>query len=223
MKLLDAKHHQIIHFSENKVQVLVLERADIFVDFLQRFYGQCQGQDENFILSENEHTLSLEKEVEFVLNPVGISFQNKRISVSLLREMGQAIDNVLMQDALILKNQILKFVNELCDMMPYDLECVLDLNLMDIVKAANVRIETDGKTLCERLIQYVKIHSLLCRTKLLVFVNLKMYLSENEIFALYETAFYYKIYLLLVESVQRNRLEGEQYHIIDADFCEINF
>lgn len=80
----------------------------------------------------------------------------------------------------------------------------MDLNLMDLYKLYGVQLETDGSSTLEKLMDYIKIMSSLCGIHMMIFVNLKDYLSENQIKELYKTVFYYKMNLLLIEAHQRD-------------------
>lgn len=69
-------------------------------------------------------------------------------------------------------------------------------------------------SLLEKLTEYLKILALLRNIRLVVLVNLKDYLSSIQVKELYKTVFYYKN-VLLVESSQKERLNCEDYHILD--------
>ena len=57
--------------------------------------------------------------------------------------------------------------------------------------------------------------------KIFVFVNLKSYIPEAELEALYKTAIHHKLKLLLIESTDRALLKHEKKLVIDNDLCEI--
>ena len=55
----------------------------------------------------------------------------------------------------------------------------------------------------------------------LAFVNLKTYLTDDELRELYKEAFYRKMHLLLLENSIESELEEEIVHIVDRDLCVI--
>ena len=57
--------------------------------------------------------------------------------------------------------------------------------------------------------------------RVLVFVNLRSYLTDEQIQELMEEALRQQIYVVLVENSQKNCIEGEKRYIIDKDMCEI--
>ena len=97
----------------------------------------------------------------------------------------------------------------------------LDLEWNDIFKLFHVSIEEDYVNLQEKLISYLRLCAELLNKKLVIFVNLKAYLSEGNLLELYQMAGYFKIQLLLIESVEGEALPPEKYFIIDRDQCLI--
>ena len=73
----------------------------------------------------------------------------------------------------------------------------------------------------KRLFEYIKICSFICKYKLIIFVNLKTYLSDEEIEELYKISNYCKISLLLIESREKDWNGDEMEYIIDKDQCLI--
>ena len=57
--------------------------------------------------------------------------------------------------------------------------------------------------------------------RVLVFVNLRSYLTDEQIQELMEEALRQQIYVVLVENSQKNCIEGGKRYIIDKDMCEI--
>ena len=56
----------------------------------------------------------------------------------------------------------------------------------------------------------------------MVFINLKTFLSKEEVEELYKECFYRKINIILFENYDNNCIiENEKRIIIDSDLCEI--
>lgn len=73
----------------------------------------------------------------------------------------------------------------------------------------------------EKLVQYMKIMAELMGKKVLVFVNIRSYLENEQIQELIKNAVYNEISLLFIENIQRYFSKTENYYIIDKDGCEI--
>ena len=78
-----------------------------------------------------------------------------------------------------------------------------------------------GGKLTNWVIQIYKINSSVINTKLIIFLNLRAFFSDEQIEEVYKTANYNKIYIFLLETQKRNSIDGEKYCIIDSDKCLI--
>ena len=87
----------------------------------------------------------------------------------------------------------------------------------DVVKALAFHVDTEGMSIPEMM----RLHRECFRKRLFVFVNLKAFLSENEITLFYQSVFYEKLSVLLLESGQKEPVRPcEEVRIIDKDLCE---
>ena len=59
------------------------------------------------------------------------------------------------------------------------------------------------------------------QTKLFITVNLRSYLTKNQIEKLFESVLLKKINLICIESAEHERLKNEDVIIIDKDMCVI--
>ena len=63
-----------------------------------------------------------------------------------------------------------------------------------------------------------------CGIRIFIAVNLKQYLTENQIFELYKLAKYSKIQLVLIEfHMSGEKMECEDIYILDKDKCIITY
>ena len=105
--------------------------------------------------------------------------------------------------------------------IPYDVVYDPEINVAGLMKLFNIRNRNEDTLLADKVIHYMRlVHSIL-GIKLFVFLNMKMFFSENELLEIYKVADYEHIQLLLVEGCQKNILEREKLWIIDRDLCII--
>ena len=193
MKFIYGERELTLEFRENEVQVITIENREYFSAFLQNLYNQSQGSEGDIILSEGEKILSLNKVAEIVWNPFSVDINNKKI----LGKLFQKLKTVSMEEQ-------------------YAEICELNAKVVHY-------LDTEEIDMFERLLEYVKVLKSLCGVRLLVFINVKNYLSEMQIKELYKATFYYKINLLLVEAHQGKNLECEKNQLIDEDMCFIHY
>ena len=91
----------------------------------------------------------------------------------------------------------------------------------DVVKALAFHVDTEEMSIPEQLLEMMRLHRECFRKRLFVFVNLKSFFSENEITLFYQSVFYEKLSVLLLESGQKETVRScEEVRIIDKDLCE---
>ena len=78
MKLVHAPYQLKIDFHENKVQVLVLERAETFAELVGELFAQISGEEGQFLLADQKG-MNLDKCTEIVVNPFSFRRNHKVI------------------------------------------------------------------------------------------------------------------------------------------------
>lgn len=223
MKFIYGEWELNLEFRENEVQVVTIENREYFSAFLQNLYNQSQGIDGKIILSEGEKVLSLNKVVEIIWNPFSVDINNRKILSKLFQELKTISIEEQYTEICELNSKVINYLDDLNLKIPYPIQFHLDLDILDLYKVYGVQLDTEGIDMFERLLQYIKVLKTLCGIRLLVFINMKNYLSEKQIKELYKTAFYYKMNLLLVEAHQGKNLECEKNQLIDEDMCFIHY
>lgn len=223
MKLVYGERELVFEFYENEVQVVTIENEEYLTAFLQNMYQQSHGAEGKLILSADEKILSLSKCAEIIWNPFSIDINNKKI----LGKLFQELKNISMEEQYTeiseMNSRVVQYLDELNLKSPYSLQFNLDLDVIDLYKIYGVQLETEGTSIFEKLLEYVKIVESLCGVRLLIFINIKNYLTEIQLNELYKTAFYCKINLLLVEAHQSRCLECENNQLIDQERCLIYY
>lgn len=221
MRITNAGENLVIDIQDGRIPVLVLEHAQTFSEIIRDIYCQSQGGDGNIILSENGSLLTFSKTAMMISDYFSLDFNQKKILNTLYKNMQTAAADFTMEkdkltgQAINLLEKIIASVR--FDHVAYNFE--LDWNTL--FKAFEVRVEEDYASLPEKLISFMHICAELMNLKLLIFVGLKAYVSDDEIKQIYEMAAYLKLNLLLIEPVERKVLNQEDYYIIDKDRCLI--
>ena len=98
----------------------------------------------------------------------------------------------------------------------------LDVDIAGLLKLYGVKIESDGVDVLETLIDYLRAISSICNIHVVWMLNLKQFLTEEQVDQLYEFCFYEKIYLINLEGQKNYALKQEKCVIIDKDLCVID-
>ena len=206
MKLVNSKYNLDIEFEENISNTLVLENKQHMIDVIQNLILQLKGDD---------------KVVEFIANPFEIDFNNKKIATKLFEQL-TAVASECVEEYNFINGKIVGTLDDICSKIEYsNVEYNLEYEWKSIFKLYNVRIGENYNSLYEKIEEYVKVLADILHIKLLIFLNIKEYLTEEEINNLQKICFYKKIFLLLIESEERFALDNEKTFIIDKDRCLI--
>ena len=216
MKLVNSKYNLDIEFEENISNTLVLENKQHMIDVIQNLILQLKGDEGDFVLSA-EKNVKFDKVVEFIANPFEIDFNNKKIVTKLFEQL-IAVASECVEEYNFINGKIVGTLDDICSKIEY---YNVEYNWKSIFKLYNVRIGENYNSLCEKIEEYVKVLADILHIKLLIFLNIKEYLTEEEIDNLQKICFYKKIFLLLIESEERFVLDNEKTFIIDKDRCLI--
>jgi len=87
-----------------------------------------------------------------------------------------------------------------------------------------VHFEEEGIDFFEKLLDYMRLEKEILKVKLFVLVNIKGFLSVDQLYFLYQQSCYEKIQLLMIENHlnDKKRIGGENLIIIDDDGCVIS-
>lgn len=221
MKLVNAELILDIDIDENKPTVLVIENPKIMAEVVEQLYTLCLSGEGDFILSDNNKQLSIEKTTEIIINPFSIDFNSRKTQSKLYGELLEAESNYIEEKAII-QTLIIDYLDKLSQSVPYEMiSSELDLDSMKLFKLFNIRIEPQCESILEKMVEYTKVLARLLKKKLLVFVTIKNYLDDAEVEALYEMCNYQKISVLFMESHEQSFSFPVNTYIIDKDKCMI--
>lgn len=220
MKLVHPGYDLCLEFQENKVNVLVVENQKILAEIIQELRRQCDSVEGAFVLSDSDKILSFGKSVELITDTFSLDCNEKKLLTKLYQELEElAIEN-LVSESMELNSAIACYMEKICDQVPYYLDYQSEFLPSKIMKMVDLKFETTAVTLLEHIVEYLGIVSKIHKG-ITVFVNLKLFLTQEEIHELYQYAFYNKILLVLIEGFAGTKAPEEQWTIIDVDKCII--
>lgn len=223
MRLVHSGYGIDIEVCENEVNLLCIEQKTSFAVLIQEMLDQKNGKDGQFILSEKDKIINMAKEVEIIINPFVLDCNEKRVQQKLYQEVyKQAVSNYL-PETTELNAEIISYLEKITLSVPYDIIFDLEENIQGMLKIYGVRIEQQTSSLLEKITDYLKILVRMCRIKIFIFVNLKIYLDPEDLKKLYEFAFYEKLNIILIENHVTEKINCEKVCILDQDMCIIKY
>lgn len=222
MKLVHSDLRQTFEFTEERVNVWVIEKPTAFYQYIMQLFTQISGKEGKFVLSHETKELKIPKQMDILLEPWSMDFSSRKILGRLyeeIRDIAWESENFIQTKEMM--SDLNRYILDLEHKLPYGIECPEEIDFVQLLKALDIKLEVETGTLLEQLVLYIKLCQRLLHIKILVLVNIKCYLNRAELVELYKTAAYEKVHLLLIESVERENIEGEIRLVLDKDLCEI--
>ena len=161
---------------------------------------------------------------ELIIDPFDLDINNKKLQSALYEKLEMEINS----------SERLFSWNNLCSTMEREIESFLDcmeyhiaysnnITIKDFLKLMKVHFEEEGIDFFEKLLDYMRLEQEILKVKLFVLVNIKGFLSLEQLDFLYQQSCYEKIQLLMIENHlnDEKRIGGENLIIIDDDGCVI--
>lgn len=224
MKLVHPDFFFQIELSETKVTNIIIESPDVFESMLNELYNQTLGNEGKWVLSNNSTPIEIKKYSEIILNPFNLDINNKR----LLAKLYENIKNNATKTDLYIKwielyPKVSEVLDELIEDFDYNFEYDDEIEIKELLKLVNLRLNIETSDSLEKMIDYMNLHNSILETKLFILVNIHSFYTQDKLKYLYEQAFYKKYYLLLLECKAADTVEIlEKRYIIDKDGCVID-
>lgn len=215
-----------IYFKENAVNILEIYNQKLFSNFISYINEQSNDgteEDNKIVLMDEEKRLKIDKMVYVLTDLFNIDFNSKKIINKIYNMLNQNIknrqDNEIENTILQLRHYLVEEINEI----PFEFNINSEIEMLDLLKAFNVKIDSSCYTTMVEKIEFViNILASLKIARVLVIPNLKTYVNEDELLEIYKYSIYNNINLLVMENRHSEKLlKYEQKNIIDENFDEI--
>lgn len=223
MKLKINGFNNEIIFNDENINILEIKDSKCFTHIIEILNEKINGIESNeiFLLDNNENELNMGKEMYMIFDLFNIDYNSKKIISKIYEIISENIkknqDHEIENETIKLRNYIIQEINEL----PFEFVMKRELEISEILKLYNLKIDPINYTsILERAELLIDIISTLQIAKILVLPNLKIYLSEDELVALYKYSLYNNVKLLLIERYNTKKLKYEKTMLIDETFDE---
>lgn len=220
MRLINEQFDFIFDWDNRNINSLVCENQTTFYDFVKNLLEL--NDDGKFILSHNDKIINLSDAIDVILSPFSYDLNNKKFLDKLLSKIRENIFNThLYQDYLELNKNLVDFFNKISLDCDFDIEHNIDTDPKSLIKYMNIRLSYKSEDPIENILIYMEYGKKLLGTKLFVFINLKQYFNEENIFNLCKYVEYNKYNVLFIDNKEYEKYPDEFVYIIDKDNCGI--
>ncbi len=222
MKLAHPNLAGQLMLNNEKPCVWVIESPEDFSSYTQELFRQCDGEEGQFVLSEEEKEKEISKNAEIIFNPFAVNINDRKVMNRLYSELsGLAAGEEMYMRTQEIKNNLLTYFLELEHASSYILETDAELDITAIFKAIGVRFSDYADDYIGSFNQYIKVMAELMHKKVIVLVNIGSFVSEENLRQIVQNAVCNEISLLMIENVQRELKDWACQYIIDKDRCEV--
>ena len=211
-----------IGFDNSYINCLEIENKNYFYKVVNDINSISNGNIlEDVIFSDDEYKeLNLSNKINMVFDYFNFDFNSKKI-ISIINK--KINDNISVEDKENLSklyNKIRKIYLPILNDMDLNIDINNDFDLDSMIKLLNVSIKQKDNLL-DNLFLLVDIEKELSINKIIVFINLKQYLNNNELIELYKYLLYNNVVVLLIDSQSYGVCnEYEKKLIIDDELEE---
>lgn len=219
MKLVHIDLSRQVDFSLSSNYMLVIENSREFYRLSQQLYGQVNGEDGDFVLSERD-ILSIPNHCLFVYDYFGDFLGGRKSSNAINNKIVDILkENDFIEDFAKLNTLIIEINDKIIEKLDYNVNSLEGLEYENFVKILQYKV-IKSNTLTEDLLTYIQLNT----TKSLsvvIFVGLSCVLSRDELTTFLKELNYKQLYVLLIEPYKKYTLPNCETIIIDEDLCVI--
>ncbi len=208
-----------INLVDDKVFTIEIENKKYFFRFINDLYNlSSNNYIEDLNLFDNNKEV-INKKIHVFINFLDFDFNSRKYSNDLIKYISKNLEDEERNDLLKLYNKLSSYYNKILHKM--DLPLTLDtIDINNIIK--NIKVKIDSKNdLLNNIFLLIDLEKILNTYNILVFINLKQYLSQNELIELYKYSIYNQVNIILVDSQSYGiKLDYEKKLIIDVNLEE---
>lgn len=215
-----------IEIREDSIAVLQVCNTVLFSRIIQSIYceeNEIQNRMENVVLLENNKEISISKNVLVISDIWNFDRNQKKIQTALY----QYIEKELQQDYEKkiefenLMSQVENLISDIWEELPFIFQ-YKDALLSDYLKMLGLKLSgASAEKIIDRVLTIIDIVEYFNVAKVIIFINLKTFVSEYELNEIYKYAMYKKVKMLLIETGKEKKpIANEKIFFVDDDYEE---
>ena len=204
----------------NSIEIL---NNNYFYRLTNLVYKYSNNQEtEEFYFTENNEEIKLNKKIRIITNYYDFDFNNKKYINELIKNISNNTDDNILLKLNNNYNKLYKVLSSLINSV--DLNFKVDIydefSINEILNNFNLSIPSKDNLL-DNLILLIDIEKQFNINKVLVFINLKDYLSREEIIEFEKYCIYNNVYVILFDNSKYKNNSYEKKFLIDNDLSEV--
>lgn len=225
MKIFSLENDII--FSEECINVLQIQDKKLFANVINSLNDNINGiqnTKERIIILDNDTEIKMEKEALMVIDLFNIDFNQKKIQSALYNKIEKVYKQEFerMSEFQTLFQKLQLNVLDVFNEFPFEFNYKDSIGIQEYLKLLGLKISNNKGEIIDKIFSLIDAVEYLSVAKLLIFVNLKLYLSDDELNEIYKYAMYKKVNILLIETgEEKEPIKNEKILFVDSDYDEI--
>lgn len=211
-----------IKIENDYIQVIEIENKKTFYRLVSDLYKIKNDEklDEVFFYDDNNQEINMYNKVDLYVNFFDIDLNSKKNLNALNKNIINSLTDNVKEEILNNFKKLAKSFTKILSDIDLPLSLNDNITVEDIIKLLKISInKTDD--LLNNLLLIIDLEKVLKINEILFFINLKQYLSQEELIEFYKYAIYNEIKIVLVDSQSYGiKLEYENKLIIDENLDE---
>lgn len=223
MKLAHIALENQIDFKDDKIVFWNIEDTQIYYEFVRELKNQIDGEDGNFVLSNNLKSLKLDSNAEIIVGPFDMAFDSKKIANLISKRIVQtAVEDEYFIKFQTIEKSIMEYLRNLIIDADLPVE-VGPIEIENLIKAPSFKT-SESNSFYDNLVNYVSLLLNLSKPKLLILVDIKRYIKPESFTQFLHFLQYEDINVLFVDCFLRKILNnGARTYFLDKDHCEFEY
>ena len=222
MKLTIKYLDNDIDIKENEVYALEIENKNYFYRIVRDLHNICDNNivDDIYLYDDNNNEINYFDKFKMFIDFFDFNLNSKKITNEIIKYVNKNISVEVKESILNQYNKIIKLYKKELNNIDIPLTIETEIDSDNITKSLKIRIEAK-QNLIDNLLLLIDMENILETNNILVFVNLKQYLTRSELEELYKYSIYNGVSILLIDSqCYGATIYNEKKLIIDENLDE---
>ena len=210
-----------IVFNKEFINVLEIENKKYFYRFIKDLYSiSSNNTTEDIHFFENEKEINMSDKLRIYVDFFDFQFDSKKYVNDISKYVSTNISEDDKNSLVTLYNKMVKQYSKILNNVEVPLQIESEFSVDNLNKLMRLSINAK-EDLLDNMLLLIDLEKTLKLNNLLVFVNLKQYLSKDELSELYKYSIYNEVIIFLVDSQSYGVcLKYEKKHIVDENLDE---
>lgn len=222
MKIKINYLENIIQLNDEKVLSIEIENKNYFYRLISNLYSTINSEivEEVTVYDNEDKELNISNKAKIFINFFNFEFDSKKYTNEINKYIINEMDENDKINLLKSYNKLIETFIKILNKSDLPLQILEDITVDNIIK--NLKLTINSKnSLLDNLMLLIELEKTLKTNNLLIFVNLKQYLTNQELIELYKYSIYNKIKILIIDSQSYGgTLDYENKLIIDSNLDE---